>query len=455
MLVGGFKGFLVVWLGQLASLFGSALTRFALTIWIFEQVGQATPLALLGVFGTAPMIILMPLGGAISDRFSRKQIMIGSDIAAGVATSGLLVLYSTGQLEIWHMYAANVISSAAEAFQYPAFMASIQTIVPQEHYARANGMHGLARSASSVFAPVVAGALLAVLDIGQIMTIDLVTFALAVLAVAFVRIPQPKQRLSGSKQPGIFADIAEGFRFILDRRPFAWLQTVLLSFNFVATLSVTLTAPLVLMRTGNDEIVLAIVQGTMSAGALAGGLVISAWGGPKRRILAVLAAPLLTGVFGHVMFGLGRSLLTWLPGAFFLFFFIPINNGATGAIWMSKTPAEVQGRVAALRRFAAQITVPLGIAIAGPLADQLFEPAMAGGGWLPETFGWMVGSGPGAGLSMIVVFAGIILTLISLAIRFTPVIWRIEDLLPDQIPVSAPDRLPLKAEPSMKQAPAR
>ena len=141
-------------------------------------------------------------------------------------------------------------------------------------------------------------------------------------------------------------------------------------------------------------IVLGSLQSVMSAGAVVGGLIISAWGGPKRKIRTGFCCMMLTALLGRVWFGLGHDLVSWLPGAFFLFPFIPISNGTTAAIWMAKTPPDVQGRVLATRRFAAQFVNPLAALVAGPLAERLFEPAMMPGGALAATFGGLVGSGP-------------------------------------------------------------
>jgi len=188
MKISGFRGFLVVWLGQFVSIFGSALTRFALTIWIYRETGSATALALSGFFALVPLMILMPLGGAMADRWNRKKVLIASDMTSGCSTAALLILFFTGNLEIWHLYLANAVSSAAEAFQYPAFMAAMSMIVPKEHFSRANGMRDLARSASSIFAPLVAGALLAFISIGQVMAVDLATFAVAIFTLSIVQI---------------------------------------------------------------------------------------------------------------------------------------------------------------------------------------------------------------------------------------------------------------------------
>jgi len=136
----GMLGFSVVWLGQLVSMTGSGMTRFALTIWVWQKTGEATALALVAIFSFAPAIILSPIAGAIVDRVSRKKVMIASDLAAGLSTVALLILYSTGLLEIWHLWAAGFFASAFESFQFPAYSAAVTTMIDKKHYTRANAM---------------------------------------------------------------------------------------------------------------------------------------------------------------------------------------------------------------------------------------------------------------------------------------------------------------------------
>jgi MFS family permease len=455
MKISGFKGFLVVWLGQFVSIFGSGLTRFALTLWIYQETGSATALSLSGFFALAPMIVLMPLGGAMADRLNRKKVLIVSDMVSAFATAALLILFYTGQLNIWHLYLVNILSSASEAFQYPAFMAAMGMIVPQEHFSRANGMRDLARSASSIFAPLAAGALLAFIDIGQIMTIDLVTFAAAIFALSIVHIPQPEKSEEAKSQASLRQDILYGFKFVWERPSLLGLQSTMLTLNFFATMVGILVPALVLSRTDNNELVLGSIRSIMSFGALAGGVVISAWGGPKRRIHGILMSGILAALLGRVLFGLGRSFVTWIPGAFFLYFFIPINNGSSGAIWMSKTPPDVQGRVLAMRRFAAQISNPIGALLAGPLADKIFEPAMMPGGALASIFGGLVGTGPGTGMSLMFILAGLATLCLSLLVYFIPAVWNVEDILPDHTPTQPSHSAEKEVELDDKQAPRR
>jgi DHA3 family macrolide efflux protein-like MFS transporter len=430
----GLKNFIIIWIGQFVSLFGSALTRFAITVWIYQETGSATALTTGGFFAMAPTFLLLPIGGALADRWDRKKVMLAADMIGGLCTVFMLSLYLAGNLQIWHIYLTNVILSAVEAFQYPAFAAATAMIVPKEHFGRVSGMRDLAGNASRIFAPLLAGALLAVFDLSEFMIVDLLTLAIALLTLVMVTIPKPKQSEEGeSHRASLLQDVTYGFKFIWKRPSLLILQSILLTLNFLYTMTNMLLPAMILSRTDNNELILGSVQAVMSAGALVGGLLISVWGGSKRKIKTVFMAQMLTAVIGRVWFGLGYDTLSWLLPSFFLFFFIPISNGSTAAIWLAKTPPDVQGRVLATRRFAAQFCLPFAALLAGPLAEQVFEPAMMPGGALASLFGGVLHTGVGAGISFMILIGGIVGAAVSLMVYLIPAVWRVEEILPDHI----------------------
>ncbi|MCX6098634.1 MAG: MFS transporter, partial [Candidatus Bipolaricaulota bacterium] len=187
----GLFGFSIVWFGQLVSMIGTGMTRFALIIWAYQLTGQATALALVGFFSFAPVVLFSPLAGAIVDRVPRKLVMIASDLAAGLSTIALLILHLTGHLQLWHLFATGFFAGAFESFQFPAYSAAISLMMEKRHYTRANAMLGLAEAASGIIAPMLAGGLLLLIGIRGIFTIDIVTFVVAIAALLVVFIPEP------------------------------------------------------------------------------------------------------------------------------------------------------------------------------------------------------------------------------------------------------------------------
>lgn len=433
----GMRGFTLIWLGQLVSLLGTGMTRFALTIWAYQETGSATALTLVAFFSFGPLVLLSPVAGALVDRWNRKLVVMISDFVAGSATILLLLLYLSGNLQIWHLYALGALAGAFEAFQFPAFSAAMTMMLKKEQYGRANGMLSTAESASAVAAPILGGLLLTLLGIGGIMIIDIVTFLVAVSAVLLVHIPQPATTEIGAQaKSSLWRESLFGFQYIWARPSLLGMQMIFFLANFFGGYTWVLLAPMVLARTGSNELALGTVQSMLGLGGLVGGIVMSLWGGPKARVHGVLLGMVGNFLLGSLIVGVGNSVLWWSAGAFFAMFFIPILNGSNQAIWQSKVPPDVQGRVFATRRLIAQITGPVAMLSAGPLADRLFEPAMQVGSQWASLFGGLVGTGPGAGIALLFVLTSIVGAAGALIGYMIPAVRNIETILPDYAPVA-------------------
>jgi DHA3 family macrolide efflux protein-like MFS transporter len=433
----GMLGFTTIWIGQVVSLQGTAMTGFALTIWAWQITQQATTLALVGFFTFAPTLLVTPFAGALVDRWNRRFVMMLSDLAAAASTLVVLVLFSMGALQVWHLFATGAFAGAFGAFQFPAYSAAVTTMVPKKQYGRASGMLSTAQFASNIFAPALAAILLSLIGIGGILLIDIGTFLVAISALLVVHVPQPAATQEGQRSRGsLWTESVYGFRYIYERRSLLALLLIFFCINLLAPFAFTLLSPMVLARTGEDAGALGLVQSALGIGGLAGGVVLSVWGGPKRRIHGILLGLTLV-TMGMLFLGLGQTVWFWAPAAFFTVFFVPIINGSSQAIWQSKVAPDVQGRVFAARHMIAQLGAPVAMLLAGFLADDVFEPFMALGGSGIPAFGWMVGSGPGAGMSLMFVLAGALGMLVGLGGYTVPAVRNVEDLLPDHVAVAS------------------
>lgn len=426
----GMRVFTVIWAGQLLSLTGSAMTTFALTVWLWQETGQATTVALHAFFTFAPGLLMSPLAGVLVDRWNRKWVMLSSDIATGLGTLGILILLSSGQLQVWQLYALAAWSGTVGAFQLPAFAAATTTLVPKANFARANAMRSLASSSAQVAAPALAGTLLSVAGVAPILLIDLTSLTLAVLALLIVHVPDHGST-DRQEDESFWDEALTGFRFLVKRRGLLGLTIAFTALQFFGMMIVTILAPMILARTDGNEAVYGLVSTAMGSGGVAGGLVLSLAGAPKRYA-PTIAFGIAAGSSGFLVLGLSREPIAWVASSAFAFFFFPIVGAASAALKQRKVPPGVQGRVFAADQLLQTMGITLGILAAGPLADYVFEPAITSGAGWTAPFAPLVGSGPGAGISLMIALAGAcgIATGVS-AYLFRPV-RDIEIALPDQ-----------------------
>jgi MFS family permease len=449
----GMRAFLIVWAGQVASLLGSAMTQFALTIWAYELTGSATALALVAFFSFAPMLVFGPVAGALVDRWNRKLVMMLSDLASGVATVGIFLLYVGGGLQIWHVCVAAVISGTFSAFQWPAYSAAISTMLPKEQYGRANGLLSLADSLSGVLAPIFALGLLGIIGFVGILLFDIFTFIIAVLALLVIHVPKPERTEAGGEGRGsLLTETIYGFRYIARRPSLLGLQITFLFINLSTSLAFTILAPMLLSRTAHNESSLAAVQSFGALGGVVGGLILSAWGGPRRRMNGVLLGMIGMSLM-QIVLGAGQREIVWIVGMFAFSVIIPILNGTSQEMWQAKVAPDVQGRVFAARRMMGQFTKPIAMLVAGPLADWIFEPAMRVGGILTPLFGGLVGTGAGAGMGLMFVIFGIGGVLVGITGFSVPIVRNAEDLLPDYAQNKAPTAAYAAASPHRQSKP--
>jgi len=211
-------GFIIVWIGQIISVLASSMTGFGLSIWMYKQTESATAMGLMQVAYIVPFLILSPIAGVMVDRYSRKLMMMVSDLAAVVGTGFLLVMYATGHLQFWHLYITAVLNGLGNTFQWPAYSAAISTMVPKKHLGRANGLMSLIDAGPGILAPLLAGMILAIPNINGMVWIllaDVITFFIAIGALLIVHVPQPEKTVEGQKESGsIWREAAYGFKYI-------------------------------------------------------------------------------------------------------------------------------------------------------------------------------------------------------------------------------------------------
>ncbi|HEX5714696.1 MAG TPA: MFS transporter [Thermoanaerobaculia bacterium] len=427
----GVRAFGLVWLGQLVASVGSGLTTFALGIWVFRKTGAVTNYAAVAFFGILPGLLISPLAGVYVDRWDRRRILLGSNLASGLRTLAVAALLWQGDLRNWHVYAAAALASVIRAFHVPAYMAATTLLVPRKHLARASGMLQLGQAAAETLAPFLAGLLVSLIRVEGVLFIDILTSLFAMVSLALVAVPRPAQSAAGRIGKGSAAREATfGWQFIRERPGLRGLLLYFAMVNLVFSMASVLAVPLVLSFA--DETLLGRVLAAGSAGLLAGSIVMSVTGGPRPHIHGVLGFGLLLGV-ALVLVGLRPDPRLVAAGLFLTLFGVPVVNGSSQAIWQVKVPPDVQGRVFAVRRALALFTVPLGHLLAGPLADRVFRPLLLPRGALAASLGPVVGVGPGRGIGLLYITLAALPILTSLWGYTRPRLRRVEEELPDAL----------------------
>lgn len=428
----GLRSFLAIWSGQVVSALGSNLTGFAVGVWVYQQTGSATKYALIALVTTLPGMLLAPLAGALVDRWDRRWIMILSDLGAGCMTLILAALIWLGRLELWHIYLLLSLSSVFATLQWPAFTAATTLLVPREHLGRASGLTQTGNGIAEILAPALAGALVVTIGLDGVVLIDVVTFLVAVSTLLVVRVPRPPVSAEGSAARGhLLREAAAGWTYIRLRTGLLTLLVLLAATNFSMGVMQVLVTPMVLAF--SSAAVLGRVLSIAGLGMLAGSVLMSIWGGPRRRVAGILMLLLIQGL-SLVVGGLRPSAVLIAAAGFVFLFAMPLLLGTSQALWQSKVPPDLQGRVFAMRRMVAWSTLPLAYLVAGPLADRVFEPLLAPDGSLARILGPWIGVGEGRGIGLLYILLGTLVVLtVAVAARF-PRLRRLEEELPDAVP---------------------
>jgi len=423
--------FLIIWFGQLISLLGTKMTSFALLIWVYRETGQATAMALLGFFTFGSMVLMSPIGGYWTDRLDRRRVMLWSDLIAGLVTVMMLILISSGELQLWHLYLGATLTGFCNAFQTPAYTAATTMLIPKKHYARVSGMRSLALGTADIIAPMIAGAVVVFIGVQGVMVIDTVTFLFAVITLLFVKIPNPEPDTTLEKE-SMWQKLTFGFHYIWQRDGLVGLLVVMSIINLLAALTYYGVFPaMILARTGGDELALGYVEAALGAGGVIGSILITIWGGPKRKIHGVLAFTGISFLLGDFLFGIGHTVQVWVFAGIAAALFIPFIVGCNLAIWQAKVPANLQGRVLNVQNAIRQAMMPVGYIGGGLLADFVFEPAMMPDGWLSPAFGWIVGTGDGAGMGVMFIITGFFGVVTGFGGYLFPALRNVERDLPD------------------------
>lgn len=403
------QDFLMLWSSQAVSTLGTAMTNYALIVWVYGQKGTASSITLLSICSFVPSILFSFIAGTIADKWDKKCIILVADFLAAIGTVIVFVLYATSTLQIWHLYLINFLLSFMNAFQNPASYVATSLLVPGEHYVRVSGLQSLSSSIVMILAPAFGSVLLAFGGLKLVFLIDLLSFFVAFsVLLFFIKIPDIKHSVDEVKESFIKSCLS-GIRFLREHSALLRIILFFAFINFIAKMgSYGMLPALVLGRTGNNQITLGMVEAAVGIGTLVGSVLVTFMKPVKKRTNVIFIACGISFLLGDVGQSLTHSLPFWIAAAFTSNVPMAFLSANLTAIMRINVPIEMQGRVFSARDTIQYSTIPIGLFLGGILADYVFEPLMINASPFQESLSHIFGEGKGSGIAIIFFIVGVI-----------------------------------------------
>ena len=404
------KTFLILWATQSLSQLGSAMTGFALTLWLYQKTGSALQTALLSICSYAPYVLLSIFAGTLSDRWDKKKTMLACDTFAACCSLGLLVLLKTDALRPAHLYILNALTGLMNTVQQPASEVAMTLITPPKYYQKTSGLTSFSNSLVTIVNPVLATAVFAFAGMDGVIVCDLLSFLLAFLVLAlFIKIP--KQQTAEKGRGSVLQESKAGLRYLKENGMILNLILFLAGVNLVASAFDAVLPALILPRKTGGETVLGLVTSCAGIATLIGSVIVTFLPAPKNRIRVIYLTMLFSLGTENYLMALTQSPILWCLGQLLGWTVVPIMGASLNVVLRSTIPVQMQGRVYACRNTLQFFTIPIGFFLGGLLVDEFCEPVMAKNiPWLA----WLFGTGKGSGAAMMSFLLGIAGTVICL-----------------------------------------
>lgn len=416
--------FLILWATQSFSALGSAMTNFALVIWLYGESGSALQTALLTVCSYAPYVIMSIFAGALSDRWNKKTVMLVCDSFAAACTVAVFVLMKTGSLEVWHLYAINALNGLMNTIQQPASDVAVTLLTPKKYYQKTSGMRSFSNSLVTILTPVLAAAVVSFAGVEAVIAFDLISFCVAFLALLFF-IRMPRIESEEEKKESVLRAAKGGLQYLRTNKGILWLILFLAAINLIASIYNAALPAMVLSRANGGETALGILNTCTGIATLAGSVIATLYPAPKSRVRVICNCLLISMSTENFVLALGRTPLVWCIGAVMGWLLIPLMNANMDVIFRTNIPPEMQGRVYSARNTLQFFTIPIGYFLGGLLVDEVFEPFMASFGG-NNILARLFGEGKGSGAALLFFVIGVAGAAVCLVFRRVKHIWELE-----------------------------
>lgn len=405
-----FRKFIILWIGELVSSIGSGLTAFGLGVYVFQTTHSATAVSLVTLCTFLPMILLSPVGGVLADRFDRRLMMLLGDGGSALGLIYIVIVMFSGEAQLWQLCVGVTISSIFASLTDPAYKATITDLLPEEQFAKASGLVQLAGSSKYLFSPILAGMLLAVVDIEALLIIDISTVFITIITISAVRRSLVTTSVS-KKQFSLAKDLKEGWQVLVSRKGVFALTLLLTVVTFYMGILQTLFTPMVLPLSNAKT--LGIVQSVSATGLLLGSLFIGIFSVNQQYARVLSAGLFVAGIFFSLI-GVSTNIYVIAAAGFLFFATLPFVNTSADVLIRTNIPNEAQGRAWGMIGVVSQFGYIAAYASAGLLSDYVFNPLMVEGGGLASTVGKWIGSGQGRGIALLFVVSGILVMALAL-----------------------------------------
>ena len=355
---------------QAVSLFGSSIVQMAIVWYVTMQTSSGIWLTILTLSSFLPQMIISPFAGVWADRYNKKKIIILADVLIAVSTLILAIFLQINNLAKTSLIAIVVVSiirSIGTGIQTPTVNSMIPLLVPEDKLMKFNGVNSSIQSVIQFASPLVAGGILVLGSISNILFIDVITAVIGVSILSFIKIEQ-KSIQKIEKKASTINDIKEGIRFSIYDKLIGKLLLIYGIFIFLSVPSSFMSSLIITRNFGQDYMYLSICETIGFVGMFLGGLLLGAWGGFKNRNKTLTLGMILYSIFA---IGLGLVTQYWMFVAliFFISFSIPIIQTTTMTMLQEKVQIEMQGRIFSLLNAIFSGLMPLGMILFGVLAD--------------------------------------------------------------------------------------
>ncbi len=405
------RDFYVLWSTQSLSQLGSSITAFALTLWLYEKTGSALSTSTLTICSYAPYVIMSIFAGALTDRFDKKRTMLVCDTMAAVSTLVVFLLYRTGTLVIWHLYAVNMLSGLMNTVQQPASEVTMTLIVPKDQYQKVSGLQSLSRSVISILNPLIAAALYSFAGLELVIAVDLISFMVAFIALAaFIKVPKTAK----AEEESTLKLAREGLKFLKETPLVFTLILFMSGVNFVASAFDATLPGYVIPNPKGGTNVLGIVTSASGAAMIIGSLTVSILPKPRDRVKVVYLTMLISLSTENFLLAFAREPFIWCIGQIIGWILVPIMSANLDVILRKSIPVDLQGRVYACRNTFQFFTIPIGLFWGGFMVDKVCEPFMK----THESsyvLTFLFGSGKGSGAALMMLILGVVGSILCIA----------------------------------------